>query len=350
MKKIFKNGSFSSLYAAVSQGLHNGLLSLIYLCGVVVIATTKNQTLTAVVISAFVECFMFLFAIAFYTFKKFIDKKDKFPFMKFLRTKEGMWVLVSGLAGGALGSTSISLGISYGGSAYGSVLSSLFPIISMLIMFLIVKDKLNLYGLFGLLIVISSALCIALINTSTSDNFKNLFIGLMFGLLGGLFWAIEASIVSIVFMKSKLVVKDETLILVRDMASSLSLLTLIIPLTSILSNDHNIYTGYKTMFKITQEWNVLGMLVLIGFNLNISWLAYFNAIKHIGATKATSINITYVIWGPLFSIALSNINSNIETDISWSYWVFSITMIIGVVIMLYEAKIKSFIKYKRIKE
>ena len=349
VKRFLKNGGITSIYAAATQGMHNVLLGLIFMFGLIATLNVNNQFALNATISTFIEGFMFIFAIILYLTSKFIFKKNKDMKLKlFLITKEGIWTAVSGVIGGGVGSTAIVFGVNYAGDAYGTVLSALFPVIAMLITFFFLKDKLNIYGLVGLLFVTVSAILITVIGQDASSNATHLLVGIFLGFLGGVCWALEASIVSIVFRKSKVEPSDETLIITREFGSFLSLILLIIPMISFSTGTHSGAQGYSMMGEVFKNAKVFFSLMGVGLNLHLSWWAYYNAIKHMGATKATSMNVTYIIWTPVLSAIVYSFVDPDQLNIpTWSYWVFSISMIIGIIVLLNEHVIKKFISTRK---
>lgn len=324
ISKTFGKGKFTSVYAASTQGLHGVFISLLVLFPLMSFYNANFGDVYAIVISAFVEFTMLVLSFVFTMF----SKQRNF---RFIFTKKGFAVMLAGVFGGAIGTTLLTLGIVYAGASYGVVLSTLFPAISAIVSHWLFREKMKIVGLIALVGVAISAILLTVLEND--DSYKNLFLGIFLGALAGIGWAAEALIVSWVFRKSQNIISDSQMLLMRQMGSVFTMIAVMLPLMPIILG-HNFNLGFEMVEKFSIEAGMLFALLGLGANLFFSWLAFFNAIKWLGSTNATTVNITYVVWAPIFTIIINAIVGwNLHIP-SWSYWVFSVTLIISVIFVI----------------
>jgi transporter family protein len=132
-----------------------------------------------------IESSMMFFTIVFYLISKFKKNNLDITLYRFLLSKKGAFTILSGVIGGAMGLTFLNLGILFAGESYGIILSSLFPAMTAILSLMIFKDKINIYGLLGILIVSIASISITL-TTSSLGTYKNLILGMLFGLMAGI--------------------------------------------------------------------------------------------------------------------------------------------------------------------
>lgn len=324
IKKTMGKGGFTSVYAAATQGIHGVFISLLVLFPLLAFYNSDHSDIYGIVVSAFVEFTMLILGFILTMFAK---NKN----LKFIFTKRGLVVMLAGVLGGAIGTTFLTLGVIYAGASYGTVLSTLFPVISAIVSHWLFKEKIKVLGVVALVGVAASAILLTILGQDTSC--KNLILGIALGALAGIGWSAEALIVSWVFRKSQNNMPDAQMLFMRQIGSAFSMSVLVLPLMA-LALEHDGAFGFKMIGKFVADPGILFSLFGLGANLFFSWYAYYNAIKWLGSTNATTVNITYVVWAPIFTIAIYPM-AGWEQDIpSWSYWVFSVTLIISVIFVI----------------
>ena len=109
-----------------------------------------------------------------------------------------------------------------------------------------------------------------------------------------------------------------------------------IPVISLSTGMHSFTTGYEMFGKGLGTTDQFFALAGIGLNLHLSWWAYYNAIKHLGSTTATTINVTYIIWTPILSMVIYQMIGGVVFIPEWTYWTFSLFIILGTYFVVTE--------------
>ena len=335
LSNVFKNGSFTSVYAGSTQGLHGVLISLISLFGGLATYRATSSIAYSVVIATMIELIMFVFSLIGVFINISLREKGILNIFKSVFKKFSWVTIVAGIFGGSFGTLALTLGINYAGESYGIVLSVIFPVVSAIIAHFIFKERINWKGAIALIGILTSAILIVLLEAG-SGSYRNLFLGIALGAVGGVFWALEAVIVSYFFRNNKHKTTDIEALMSRQFGSSLFLLVIIVPSVSLFSSNKSI--GFDIMGEIFRNWDALLFTLFCALNLFLSWLAYFNAIKMLGTTNAASINITYSIWAPIWAMIVYPATSHSWSVPSWSYFVFSVTLIISIFLLLKSIK------------
>ncbi|BCD92073.1 hypothetical protein fh0823_22120 [Francisella halioticida] len=99
-------------------------------------------------------------------------------------------------------------------------------------------------------------------------------------------------------------VEVNTLLFLRK----ISTIFIFLPFTWLIIDTVNIY--------------ILLLILAIGIIGYIADLSYMQAFKHSNVTLAMSLNITYIIWGPLFAFLLFDQNINIVIMIICAILIF----------------------------
>ncbi|MBD2809241.1 EamA family transporter, partial [Francisella tularensis] len=112
---------------------------------------------------------------------------------------------------------------------------------------------------------------------------SNSFVGLRFAILAAIFWGLEGVIYKMLLNAN---IAINTLLFLRK----ISTIIIFLPFTWAIIHSVNI--------------SILPLTLAIGIIGYIADLAYMKAFKHSNVTLAMSLNITYIIWGPLFALLL----------------------------------------------
>ena len=160
------------------------------------------------------------------------------------------------------------------------VISSCYPAIGMLFARIVLKESLSKLKIIGFLIVVSGIVVIA---SSSIDGSQESITGLIFALSAALFWGLEGVIYKMVLNTG---VSANSLLFLRK----ISTIFIFLPFTLAVITTVNL--------------NVIGLILLIGIIGYIADLAYMQAFKYSNVALAMSLNITYIVWGPIFAAVL----------------------------------------------
>jgi drug/metabolite transporter (DMT)-like permease len=259
------------------------LLSIILSQGVFI------QTKEAIFLAPFISAFLndaFSCACLFFV-RRTQQYKHKTTVIQALNTKEGKILILSGLFGGPLGMTAYLLAIKYIGVTYTAAISSLYPAIGAVIAWIFLKDKLSTRQFLGILLCAIGVIGMAGMPKDNVAN-HNFFI---FAFACAFFWSLEAIISSFAMKKGN--ISYDVALQIRHGTSMICYAFLFLPLLN----------AWGFTLHVISNKSVL-LLLLTAILETGSYLFYYKAIHIIGATKAMSLNITYMVWSVLFCILL----------------------------------------------
>ncbi len=227
-------------------------------------------------------------------------------------TLQNFWPLViAAICAGPLGMVAGIMGIAYAGPVYAGVVTSCYPVIALLFAMILLREKPTKVKVVGIILSVIAVMFISI--TGVRSGAEHILIGLIFASCAMIGWGMESILFSIAQKSST---QDVSwLLAIRQSASALSYLLILIILLIV---DY------------VQTWQVMSHLFLpllmIGCVLSASssYLAYYHAIKRIGASLGTTFNASFIFWAGIFSV-IFNI-----THVEHSFVVWSIMLIIGI--------------------
>ncbi|API87468.1 DMT family transporter [Francisella uliginis] len=164
------------------------------------------------------------------------------------------------------------------------IISSCYPAVGMIGARIFLKESLTKLKIIGFIVV---AIGIALTATNELGDKANGLTGLFLATLAAIFWGLEGVIYKLILNAN---VEVNTLLFLRK----ISTIVVFLPFTFLIIDTVSIY--------------ILLLILAIGIIGYIADLSYMQAFKHSNVTLAMSLNITYIIWGPLFAFVLFDQN------------------------------------------
>ena len=235
-----------------------------------------------------------------------------------LKTKRGKLLLLSGLCGGPLGMGSYLLAIKYIGTSYTSVISALYPAIGSVIALIFLKELLSKKQLVGLALCTLGTIGIVGLPGGFSGN----PVYFLFAFACALFWGLEA-VISSQAMKTGDISPEDAL-QIRHCTSILCYALIFLPLLGAWTFTLQIVTLSQTLV----------LFVVTALLETCSYLLYYKAINKIGAPKAMSLNVTYIVWSVLLGIFILK-------EIPKAYVLVSMAVLLfGVLFVVTQAKSK----------
>jgi drug/metabolite transporter (DMT)-like permease len=178
------------------------------------------------------------------------------------------------------------------------VISSCYPAIGMIFARIVLKESLSTLKVIGFIVVALGITVIA--SDSVSDTTSSLT-GLVFALSAALFWGLEGVIYKMVLNAG---VSANSLLFLRKISTIF------------------IFLPFSWAVIATVNLNVIGLILLIGIIGYVADLAYMQAFKYSDVALAMSLNITYIIWGPIFAAVLFSDYMNIYSLIICALLIF----------------------------
>lgn len=337
-KKRKKLGFFCALSTMLLQGFEGIYVSLM---GIVFLSVTMINPAFSSATLLGKEMFGLLFSLLIFgpSAIKGVVKK--------IKSKAGIYYILSGLTGTAIGNTFYIIAINLGGPGYGVILTGLYPVFSLLLIrFIIKKHTVAIVWVGAFISILGSILFIILPSIISNEkiNTKRVM-GMIIGGVAALFWAIEGMFVSKASNCKKNNFTSKEINMTRSISAFFSTLIFAVPLTLIWGNPFN---NFK---KIFSHWQTL--LIIIGFAANVVLLrfVYNMSIEYAGLHNSSIVDSNNFMVTPFLTIFLSFSSFLVHPDgeiifepIIWWEWFFVIPIILGVLIILKNNEVPEFEK------
>ncbi len=223
-------------------------------------------------------------------------------FLKVLKSKAGLAIMLAALLGGPIGMGAYILSINYLGSTLASSISAIYPAIGLVLAYIFLKEKMKLGSIFGLFIAI---IAIILMGITSDININNMYLGILFSMICIFGWGSEAVIINAALKED---VSSEVALAIRQMVTFLIYGLVIMPII-----------GFSNVAVVLNSFNLLIIVALSGIIGTLSYLFYYKAIDMIGATQAMGLNISYPAWAFIFQFVI---------DKQFSLYMFILAIII----------------------
>lgn len=237
----------------------------------------------SIVVALMHDGLSFVFILLFLLFSR--SFKDIF---KISRSSFKVIVLAS-FFGGFVGMGSFIASIHYSGIGIAVLFSSLYPIISIALSKILLKDNLNPIGYFGILLAVLAGVCLCFV---TYSDYKFDLSGIFFGLFCAFGWGAECVIINIALKDN---IEAKFALLIRQGVSFSCFMIFIIIL---MFYD---FIPLKGNINIDSALDKIIFASLFG---TLSYMMYYIGIQKIGALKAMGLNISYGFWAILISYFL----------------------------------------------
>ncbi len=299
-KSDYKVGVLTGIGSAITWGIDTVLM-------VIVLAMSPFLPENAVFLAPFITAFFHDAFSAVWTFIYLASKRQLGSLFKAMKTKSALFVALAALMGGPIGMTAYVLSVKYIGPSYTAIISSIYPAIGAIGAYFLLKEKITKKGWAGLFVAI---LGICIVGYSSNESGISI-VGIIFALVCAIGWGSECVICAIGMKGDE--VSSEFALQIRQLTSGLVYGFLIIPIIG----------GIGLSFEILRT-SAVWWLLAIALSGTLSYLFYYKSIYKIGATKAMSLNITYVIFSIAFDILINGTQLSLKTIIC------SIMVMVGV--------------------
>ncbi len=247
-------------------------------------------------------------------------------FLRCLKTKPGMVMVVAALVGGPVASTAYVIGLQKAGSLVVPI-SALCPAIGAILGRVWFKQELNARMMLGIAICFIASLMIA--STSLGgDAPEGLLLGIFFGFIAAIGWGFEGCVCGY----GTSMIDSEIGITIRQVTSGLSNLIILVPLFGMLSKD-----GVSTVGLVTQAFTdgpSIMWFAVSGLCAYLSFMFWYKGNSMCGAALGMSCNGTFSFWGPFCCWIVLGIIFGLD---GWSIppiaWAAAVVMVIGIFII-----------------
>lgn len=214
-------------------------------------------------------------------------------------------VVIAAILAGPVGMQLNLFAVKYIGASLTSAVTAIYPALAVLLSVFILKHKVNkqIFIGVGLIVIGLFSQTFEVINYNVG-----IYIGILFAFLCALAWASE-SVLSSYAMQNNL--KPLEALFIRQITSFLIYL-LIIPMVKVNLD----FSNYNI--------NIYYLVIFLVFSNMASYIFYYVAIDNLQPSKATGLNVSYVLWTVIFSYLF------LETQVSLKIILTSIIITIGV--------------------
>ncbi|MEY8000897.1 DMT family transporter [Clostridium sp. Mt-5] len=208
-----------------------------------------------------------------------------------LKTFPGFMICVAAILGGPFAMGCYLLGIQFAGSAYAMPISALCPVVGAILARIFLKQKMSLRISLGMIICVAGCFIISI--TPPSGSYPHFYLGILFSFGAAFGWGAEGMISS--FGSS--VVDPEVAINIRELTSGIFDIIIVLPIIAGIGMFAQIFTAPRTLI-------IIAGAALAGA---VSFLTWYKANNMIGVAPGMALNVTYVLWGLVFSVILTGI-------------------------------------------
>ncbi|MBK2027201.1 DMT family transporter [Allofrancisella guangzhouensis] len=285
MKSLKLFGIFVGVLSGVLWGLNDVYINIFSIK--MEILSTGLLTIVFSLLLAFVQDTSSSLSIFGYHY--FSSPQTFFTRVKSL--KKIFWLLcLAAIFAGPLGMVAGIVGISYAGPIYAGVVTSCYPIVALVLAIFFLKEKPTNLKILGIVLSVLAVIFISIAGEHHGGN--ETVIGIMFAFCAMLGWGLESILFSLALKKAT---EDHSsfLLATRQFCSAMSYLFCL--------------TFFYVFFplellKVLERFFMIKILIICVVSAMTSYIAYYYAIKRIGASLGTTFNATFIFWAGFFSI------------------------------------------------
>jgi len=210
-------------------------------------------------------------------------------YFRTLATKPGRIVCLSALFGGPIAMSGYLMGINLAGASYSLAITAMYPAVGSIAAVFILKEKIVPRVWAGIALCIVGAIIVSY--TAPDGEHPNFYLGLMVSLLATLGWGLEG-----VLSTFGMDMADPDIVIgIREATSFFVYLIGVLPLAAGIIIFGKAFVGISIIY-----------LLAAGFLGGFSYILWYRALNMVGVGRAMALNITYALWGVLFSWLLTD--------------------------------------------
>lgn len=208
-------------------------------------------------------------------------------YLRVVNTKPFFLLAVSGIIGGPGAALAYLLGVYFAGPFFPVVLSAIFPALGAILARIFLKERISKRSWIGIVLAVIGAMTVSVgsgtVDVSAYPNFK---LGLLFGLLAAVGWAVEG-VVSNAGMDF---IDPEVANGVRFSVSVVFYLLIGIPFISGIG-----LAGYRLALSAIMNKSIF-FVFMAGAVEGIGYYFYYKSNNACGAARGQTLNSTYTVW------------------------------------------------------
>lgn len=233
-----------------------------------------------------------------------------------LFTRPGIKICLAALFGGPLGMGGYIIGIKLAGPAYVLPITSLYPAVASALAMVFLNERISLRAWLGLALCVAGAIIIGYSPPDASPG-NDFYIGIAMAIVATFGWGTEG-----VLSTSGMDLLDPAVALnIRQLVSGVAYMLIILPLLG----------GWLVLEDALAAPSSLILLGAGGLGA-ASYMLWYRSMNMTGVSRAMALNVTYALWGILFSALFS------DTTITLALTVGAVTITTGMILVVGNIK------------
>ena len=242
-------------------------------------------------------------------------------FFRCVKTKPGLIMVAGAIIGGPLASTAYVVGLQQAGSIVVPI-SALCPAVGAILGRVLFRQELNSRMMLGIAVCFAASAMIG--STGLEEGAPaNLFVGIFFGFVAALCWGIEGCICGY----GTALIDPEVGITIRQVTSSISNLTILVPLFSAVAG----VDAFGMVSRVFMDGQAMPWFVVAGFGSYFGFMFWYKGNAMCGAALGMACNGAFSFWGPFFCWVVLGLFFGLE---GWSMkpiaWAAAVVMVVGI--------------------
>lgn len=211
-----------------------------------------------------------------------------------LFSKPGRLCILGALLGSPLGMGGFLMGLSLAGPAYVLPITSLYPAIAALLALVFLKERISRRAWIGLTLCVAGAVAIGYTPPESAGG-GAFYLGIAFAFLAAFGWAAEGVCVT----SGMDFIEPAVALNIYQIVSTLLYTLIIVPAAML----HLSLGGYDIAGLAGRAFTSsrLPFFAVAGVIGCITYLCWYKAMNMTGVSRAMALNITYALWGVVFS-------------------------------------------------
>ena len=220
-------------------------------------------------------------------------------------------LLIAAICAGPLGMVAGIAGIAYAGPVYAGVVTSCYPIAALILAVIFLRERPARLKLVGIMLSVIAVIFISV--AGERSGISNISVGLLFAACAMLGWGMESVLFS---LASHRATHDTSwLLAIRQFCSAVSYFILLLVIAFFYA---------PILLAVWADLFVPALIFAGVISAAASYLAYYHAIKQIGASLATTFNASFVFWAGFFSVLFQISNLHLSFIVWGAVLVFGI--------------------------
>lgn len=222
--------------------------------------------------------------------------------LRTLCSKPGRLCVMGALLGGPLGMGGYLIGLSLAGAAYVLPITSLYPAIAAVLAAIFLKEKISVRAWCGLALCVAGAIAIGY-TPPAGESSGSFLLGIGFAFIAAFGWAAEG-----VCETSAMDFVEPVLALnIYQFVSTVLYIFIIVPIVIIyLYLSAPDFSAIKTLGAAFSSAG-LPFIICAGLVGCMSYRYWYRSMNMTGVSRAMALNITYALWGVIFSAIFTDI-------------------------------------------